>query len=213
MEAYQEFLRTKHVRAAQAGFDVNESDLSPALYPWQRSIVRWACRVGRAALFEDCGLGKTIQQLEWSRQVWRHTGGRILLLCPLAVQWQTIREAKRFMTDLPIRMAESQAEVGDGVTVTNYEKLHHFDKDCWAGVVLDEASVLKSYTGATKRTLIASFRGTPYRLVCTATPAPNDRMELGNQAEFLGIMPSNEMLSRWFINDGSRVGLYGIADA
>ena len=205
---YQEFISTKHIRALRHGFDVTDTEINQSLFDWQRVIVRWALRVGRAALFEDCGLGKTLQQLEWASQVCRHTGGNVLLLCPLAVQWQTIREAEKFAIATPCKVCEMQAEVSDGITITNYEKLHHFEATKFVGVVLDESSVLKSYTGKTKQELVKRFSETQYRLACTATPAPNDRMELGNHAEFLGVMPSNEMLARWFVNAGDKVGAY-----
>lgn len=208
MKPYQEFLKRKHSRCHKTGFDVDVSDINSRLFDWQREIVRWAVKCGRAALFEECGLGKTLQQLEWSRLVCERTGGKVLLLCPLAVQWQTQREAEKFCIDVPVRICESQSAVGDGVSIANYEKLHLFNPSEFVGIVLDESSILKAYTGQTKRHLCQQFDRTPYKLACTATPAPNDRMELGNHAEFLGIMPSNEMLSRWFINDGGKAGYY-----
>ena len=208
MSAYQEFMSTKHVRALRHGFEVSDSEINQSLFDWQRAIVRWALRVGRAALFEDCGLGKTLQQLEWASQVCCRTGGKVLVLCPLAVQWQTIREAEKFAIATACKVCETQADVSDGITITNYEKLHNFDAAKFVGVVLDESSVLKSYTGKTKQELVKRFAETQYRLACTATPAPNDRMELGNHAEFLGVMPSNEMLARWFVNAGDKVGVY-----
>lgn len=156
----------------------------------------------------NCGLGKTLQQLEWASQVCRHTGGDVLLLCPPAVQWQTSTESVKFGIATPAKICESQADVVSGITITNYEKLHKFDTSKFVGVVLDESSILKSYTGKTKQALVSQFSQTPYRLACTATPAPNDRMELGNHAEFLGVMPSNEMLARWFVNSGDKVGAY-----
>jgi hypothetical protein len=208
MSDYQTFLARKHIRSSRVGFDIDLSAINPSLFDWQKVIVQWACKCGRAALFEDCGLGKTAQQLEWSRLVREHTGGNILLLCPIAVQWQTKREAEKFGIDCPVNVVEGQEAVQDGISITNYEKLHHFDTSRFIGVVLDESSILKAYTGATKRALCQRFAATPYRLACTATPAPNDRMELGNHSEFLGVMPSNDMLARWFINDGGKAGTY-----
>jgi hypothetical protein len=149
----------------------------------------------------------TIQMLEWSRIVNQHTGKNVLILCPLAVQWQLHAEADKF--GIPgVHVAESQADVQPGITITNYDKLHHFDAGQFVGVCLDESSILKSYAGTTKRKLIETFARTPYRLACTATPAPNDMTEIGNHSEFLGVMPSPEMLSRWFINDGAKTGVY-----
>ena len=205
---YVEFMTGKHVRAIKTGFDVEDAEINQSLFDWQRVVVRWALRIGRAALFEDCGLGKTLQQLEWASQVCLHTGGDVLLLCPLSVQWQTAREAVKFAIDTPVNVCETQADVKPGITITNYEKLHHFDSTAFVGVVLDESSVLKSYTGKTKQALVKQFAQTRFKLACTATPAPNDRMELGNHAEFLGVMPSNEMLARWFVNAGDQVGAY-----
>ena len=205
---YVEFMTGKHVRAIKTGFDVEDAEINQSLFDWQRVVVRWALRIGRAALFEDCGLGKTLQQLEWASQVCVHTGGDVLLLCPLSVQWQTAREAVKFAIDTPVNVCETQADVKPGITITNYEKLHHFDSTAFVGVVLDESSVLKSYTGKTKQALVKQFAQTRFKLACTATPAPNDRMELGNHAEFLGVMPSNEMLARWFVNAGDQVGAY-----
>ena len=205
---YGEFMTGKHVRAIKTGFDVEDAEINQSLFDWQRVVVRWALRIGRAALFEDCGLGKTLQQLEWASQVCVHTGGDVLLLCPLSVQWQTAREAVKFGIGTPVNVCETQADVKPGITITNYEKLHHFDSTAFVGVVLDESSVLKSYTGKTKQALIKQFAQTRFKLACTATPAPNDRMELGNHAEFLGVMPSNEMLARWFVNAGDQVGAY-----
>lgn len=210
MSDYRTFLTSKHCRPARVGFDVAEADITPALHDWQKAITKWALRCGRAALFEDCGLGKTLQQLEFARQVCLHTGGNVILLCPLAVQWQTLREAQRFgITDsVGVNIVATQSDVKYGISIANYEKLSHFDTSTFEGVVLDESSVLKAYTGTTKRWLCKLFSETRFKLACTATPAPNDRLELGNHADFLGIMPSNEMIARWFINDGGKCGNY-----
>lgn len=205
---YREFLNGKRLSTTAYGFEVGEGEINSGLFTWQARIVRWALVRGRTALFEDCGLGKTLQQLEWARHIWQHTDGMILLLTPLAVGKQTLREHNRFSINAPARMATCQDDCEPGINVANYEKLHLFDASKFNAVVLDESQILKSYTGATKRALIDNFRTTPYRLACTATPAPNDRMELGNHAEFLGIMPANEMLARWFINEGKNCGHY-----
>jgi len=205
---YRQFLDSKHLRQIKSGITVEADELNPMMKDWQRAITSWALRCGRAGLFEECGLGKTVQQLVWAEHVCRHHNANALLLCPLAVQWQTKLEAEKFGIGCRVKLAESQADVQDGITITNYEKLHHFDASQFIAVVADEASILKSYVGATKRMLCDKFADTPYKLACTATPAPNDRMELGNQSEFLGIMPSNAMLARWFINDGGAVGTY-----
>lgn len=202
---YELFLAQKHERAQRYGFD--PGPLHPRHFGFQRDAVGWAVRQGRAALFEDTGLGKTGQQIEWAAQVQRHTGGHVLIVAPLAVAHQTIAEGREL--GQVITYARSQAEVsGPGLYITNYDRVTAFDGGAWAGVVLDESSILKAYTGKTKQALLAQFAHTPYRLACTATPAPNDWIELGNHAEFLGIMPSHEMLSKWFINDSMKAGGY-----
>lgn len=205
-DAYDAFLQTKRVIARPAGLTVAPETLPAMLFPFQREIVAWALRRGRAALFADCGLGKSFMQLAWGQAVHQSSGGDILILTPLAVSAQTISEGGKL--GIPVHLCRSQADVQPGITITNYEMLSHFDPSHFAGVVLDESSILKSYMGKTKRALIEAFAGTPYRLCCTATPAPNDVMEIGNHAEFLGIMPSNEMLMRWFINDTMSNGHY-----
>lgn len=207
--AYEEFLATKAIVVPPCGFDVDEAQLNPALFPFQRHVVRWALARGRAALFLDTGLGKTFTALEWARHVVAHTGKRVLILAPLAVAGQTVREGERF--GVPVHYARTPDEAGDAsILITNYERLARWTEslDQFAGVVLDESSCLKAYSGATKRLIISSFAQTPYRLACTATPAPNDHLELGNHAEFLGVMDSHEMIARWFISDQSEMGTY-----
>lgn len=202
---YEEFIAQKRIVVPDVGL-AKTPPLNDKLFPFQKDVVAWALRRGRAALFEDCGLGKTIQQLEWSRCVAEHTGGRVLILAPLAVSGQTVREGKKFGID--VAYARGQGGATGAVTITNYEMLDHFDPGAFAGVVLDESSIVKAYTGATKTKLLERFAATPYRLACTATPAPNDHLELGNHAEFLGILTSHEMIARWFINDTSTFGTY-----
>ena len=207
MTNYCDFLASKRVRADSFGFDCDESELPDYLFNFQRRIVAWAVRKGRAAIFAGCGLGKTIMQLTWANRVQRHTGGSVLILAPLAVAAQTRDEGARF--GIAARVVRSQAECSEpGIYVTNYEMLEHFDAAAFVGVVLDESSILKSFMGATKRAIIDAFARTPYRLACTATPAPNDHLELGNHAQFLGVMASNEMIARWFVNDPMEAGNY-----
>lgn len=208
MDGYRSFLSGKQRTAADCGFRTSIDN--PHAFDWQRAVVEWACRKGRASLFEDTGLGKTLQQLLWAEAVVKHTNGRVLILCPIAVAGQTVREAEKFGIGVPVNVRSEQSEVTDGITITNYHKLHKFDPSAFAGVVLDEASVLKNFTGKIKRQLLECFKATPYRLTATATPAPNDLLELGNQSDFLGVMPANEMLMRWFINDASEAGNYRI---
>lgn len=204
MNNYEKFLASKHIRITESGFEPKA--LNPKLFPFQRHCVTWALKIGRAALFADTGLGKTAMQVEWAEQVVEHTGGDVLILAPLAVSTQTVREGVKFGVE--VHLCRSQADVKPGVNIANYEMLAHFNAGHFKGVVLDESSILKSYMGKTKRLIVDSFDSTPYKLACTATPAPNDHLELGNHAEFLGIMPSNEMISRWFINDTMAAGNY-----
>jgi hypothetical protein len=200
---YQTYLASKKLRIMPKGFDVAQTDINPMLFDWQRAVVQWACKQGRAALFEECGLGKTIQQLEWARLVAVHTGKPSLVLTPLAVAHQTVAEAKKL--NLSATYCRSQADADDSgspVIVANYEMLAALDAGKYGGVVLDESSILKSFSGAIRNQLIETFTHTPYRLACTATPAPNDHMELGNHAEFLGLMQRVQMLAMYFKHDG-----------
>lgn len=197
---YEAFLRAKRIHATPQGFDPTEPN--PNLFPFQRDIVTWACRKGRAAIWLDCGMGKTAVQLEWARQVHDRTGRDVLILAPLAVARQTHREAEKFAIAAPVTVCRTQDDVRPGINITNYEMLPHFDADHFAGVVLDESSILKAQDGKTRTALIEAFRRTPYRLACTATPAPNDHMELGNHAEFLDVMTGPEMLAMFFVHDG-----------
>lgn len=207
MNDYQAFLASKRQTVKFSGFDVQPDAINPKLFAFQRDIVRWALRLGKAALFEECGLGKTAQQLEFCRHVAAHTGGSVLIVAPLAVAHQTIAEGVKF--DVEVTYCKSQSEVGSApVVITNYDRLHLFDAGHFSGVVLDESSILKAYTGKTKQAILKMFEDTPYKLACTATPAPNDHLELGNHAEFLNIMPSSEMIMRWFINDTMQAGGY-----
>jgi len=205
--SYQSFLSTKHIRHQATGFDL-VSELPAKMWDWQCRVAEWCCRKGRAAIFADCGLGKTIMQLAWCDQVRQLTRKPVLLLTPIAVGPQTVREAETFGVS-GVQLAKDDSNVTrPGIYVTNYHRLAKFDLSRFAGVCLDESSILKSFTGATKRQLCEGFADTPYKLACTATAAPNDHMELGNHSEFLGVMPSNEMLSRWFINDTMKAGGY-----
>ena len=183
------------------GISINEK-----LFDFQKAIVKWALKKGRACVFADCGLGKTPVQLEWARNIHQATGKPVLIVAPLAVSAQTVHEGKKF--DVEVNFCRTKEDVVNGVNITNYESLAKFDPSVFVGVVLDESSILKSYTGKTKRLIIESFAKTKYRLCCTATPAPNNLMELLNHAEFLGVMKSSEALAIWFINDTSTMGNY-----
>lgn len=196
---YKTFIDSKSRISERYGFEISAEDLHPNLFDFQRDIVRWALAKGRAAIFADCGLGKTLMQLSWAYEVTRHTGKPVLILAPLAVSAQTVAEGQRF--GIPVHLCEKAEDVTPGINITNYEKLDRFDTSVFAGVVLDESSILKSFTGKVRNQLIESFSRTPYRLACTATPAPNDFMELGNHSEFLGVMSRTEMLSMYFVHD------------
>lgn len=205
---YQHFLASKRVRVPDVGFDVPESDLNQKLFPWQRVIVRWGLRRGRAGIFPDTGLGKTAMQLVIAEQICLREGKNFLLLAPLAVGRQTMLEAKKFGIRVPAVVCGSQESVpdvvatGPHIVITNYEKLHKFDAAQFVGVGLDESSILKSVDGKTRDLLITTFSQTPYRFCYTATPSPNDIMEIGSYSEFLGIMSRSEMLAMYFTHDG-----------
>ncbi len=196
--SYDDFLRAKALRTPSVGFDPGFQ--RGALFPFQRAIVAWALKKGRAAVFADCGLGKTFMQLDWAEKVATHAGGQVLLLAPLAVAHQTVREAERF--GIKAAYATAPGDTDAPIVVTNYERLQAFLPWDGAGVVLDESSILKAYDGKTRTLIIESFKDTPYRLECTATPAPNDYMEIGNHAQFLGVMSREEMLAMFFTHDG-----------
>ena len=200
MRDYAEFLEKKTLRDPATGLG-KLPPLNAALFPFQADIVRWALMRGRAAVFAGTGLGKTLMEMEWARIVAIHIRQPVLILTPLAVAEQHVREAAKFGET--ITHAKTQAQITDaGVYVTNYEKIEHFDFSTLGGIVLDESSILKAFDGKTRTMLIESCQPIPFRLAATATPAPNDFMELGNHAEFLGVMSYAEMLSMFFVHDG-----------
>lgn len=199
MTAYADFLASKARRFDGCGFDVDPDALHPSLFGFQREVTAWALRKGRAALLLDTGLGKTRCQVEWARCVAERTGGQVLILAPLAVAQQTVREAAEIGVEVAYARSQDDVGAGDDITITNYERLHLFDPGVFTGVVLDESSILKAFSGKVKRRLVAAFADTPYRLACTATPAPNDVEELCNHADFLGVMSPAEMRSTFFI--------------
>jgi len=193
MKSYETFLASKMESAPMSGMEPGK--LNEKLFPFQRDLTAWALRRGRAAIFADTGLGKTFIQVEWANQV--SSKGRVLILAPLAVGEQTVKEARKMKIDIRFRHRDE----GDLITITNYEMLHAFDISKFVGVVLDESSILKSYSGRIRTALIDSFQRTPFRLACTATPSPNDYTELGNHSEFLGIKSRSEMLAEFFVHD------------
>ena len=187
---YLEFLQTKQKTHILSGFDVDEKMLNINMFDFQKFIVKRALKAGKYAIFADCGLGKTLMQLEWANQVCKETKSKVLILAPLAVVGQTIQEGLKFGIDMT------------NIDVQNYEQLDNIDCSIYSGIVLDESSILKNFEGATKKQIIDNFISTPYKLACTATPSPNDPMELGNHSEFLDVMSRNEMLAMYFVHDG-----------
>ena len=197
--SYADYLRAKLLRDPATGIHT-PVDLPAALFPFQADIVRWALRRGRAAIFAGTGLGKTLMELAWAEKVAAHTGKPVLILTPLAVAPQFVDEAAKF--GIPCVRANEQSDLSQGVFVTNYDKAQRFDLSTLGGIVLDESSILKAYDGKTRTALIEGCQTVPFRLAATATPAPNDFMELGNHAEFLGVMSYVEMLAMFFVHDG-----------
>lgn len=198
---YYEFLKTKDIKVIDCGFEVNADSLSPKAYEWQKDIVKWALKKGRAALFEDCGLGKTLQELMIAKAVAEKENKPSLILTPLAVADQTRREGEKFGIEAKVIRNQDEIELVK-VNITNYEILSHFDLSVFGCVILDESSILKDYTSSTKKELVDKCSVVPYRYAATATPSPNDYVELGNHAEFLGIMSRTEMLATYFVHDG-----------
>lgn len=198
---YKEFLKSKEVQSINAGIKVDRSEINNMLFPFQKDIVSWALQKGRAAVFSDCGTGKSAIQLEFARIVTEKTGCKAIIVAPLSVVRQTKKEGDKFGVETTV--CRDREDVSDGINITNYEMLSHFDASEFGCVVLDESSILKSFTSKTRDELIDKFASTPYRLCCTATPSPNDQSEIGNHAEFLGIMTRTEMLATYFIHDGS----------
>jgi hypothetical protein len=185
------------MKIKETGFESN--GINPMLFDFQRDITKWALKKGKSAIFAGCGLGKTPIQLEWAKHVVAETDGKVLILAPLAVANQTQREGLKFGIETTI--IETPEDTNPGINITNYEKLQKFDVSEFVGIVLDESSILKSYDGKTRTAIVEAFRDTPYKLACTATPSPNDYAELGNHAEFLGIMKRTEMLATFFVHD------------
>ena len=200
---YQEFLKTKELQTIQAGFDVPEEWLSPLLFDFQKDIVRWALKKGKCAILTGCGTGKSFMLLEWACCVHKQTGGKVLILSPLSVVKQTAHEAEKFNI-CEVHICRSEDDVKDGINITNYEMIEHFDASQFVGIVLDESSIIKSFTSKTQGDLTDRFYRTPYKLLCTATIAPNDYTEIGTSCEFLGIMSRTEMLATYFVHDGGK---------
>jgi len=199
LKEYREFIASRSVSVVNSGFKPEK--YNDMLKAHQRNVVEFALERGKSAAFLDTGLGKSLIELEFAKQCAEYTGKPSLILTPLAVAGQMVREGQKFGIDA--RQIRDQHEVGQGVMVANYERLGKLDPECFGAVILDESSILKSFAGKIRTMMINAFGNTPFKLAATATPSPNDHMELGNHAEFLGVMRQQEMLSKWFINDTS----------
>ena len=198
---YEEFLKSKQFKVNFKSVDIEREELNSALFEYQKDLVYLALKKGHFALFAMTGSGKTAMQIEWAYQVWKKEQKPILVLTPLAVAHQTVEEAKNIL-GYNIKFVTNQDECENGINITNYEKLEHFNADEFIAIVLDESSILKSFTGKIRDKIIGDFQSTPYKLACSATPAPNDHMELGNHSEFLNVMSRTEMLAMFFVHDG-----------
>lgn len=208
---YQEFLKEKQVKSISSGFDAGENEINPALFDFQKDIVRWALKKGRAAVLIGCGCGKTVIQMQWAELVRKHTGGNILIVAPLNVVMQTVEEGEKF--GFTVHPCRTQADVRPGISITNYEMIEHFDASEFVGVALDESSILKSFTSKSQQLLTEMFAGTRYKLLLTATISPNDYTEIGTSAEFLGIMSRTEMLATYFVHDGGNTSVWRLKKA
>ena len=195
---YQEFIAAKEFGRPMHGF--SPSWMPDFLFPFQAKLVDWAIRIGRGALLEDCGLGKSCQSLVWAENIVRKTNGNVLILTPLAVASQFVREGEKF--GIKVNRMKDGSQMKKGINVINYQRLHHLDPKDWVGLVADESGILKNFDGKTRRAVTQFVRTIKYRLLCTATPAPNDYMELGTSSEALGVMSRNQMLGMFFTNGG-----------
>jgi hypothetical protein len=206
IEPYRDFLKKKLTFGIDSGFDISVDQLNKNQFEWQKVITRWGLKKGKCAFFLDTGLGKTISQLSWSDEIYKETKSNILVYAPLAVSHQTIREGEKF--GIKVHRCDSQNDVKPGINITNYQRIHQFDAEKFGGVVLDESSFIKDWQGKFRNELIDRYRLVPYKLCCSATPSPNDYMELGSTSTFLGLMTQPEMLSTFFINDTKDTGTW-----
>ena len=196
---YDDFIKSKNKSISFPGIEAK--NIPDCLFDYQKDITKWALKRGRAAVFAGTGLGKTLIELSWAWEVHRKTGGKVLIFAPLAVSHQIIRESNKF--GMSASWASEQNDINHPVSVSNYHKINKFDLSKFKGIVLDESSILKNETGKYRNDLITKTKMIPYRLAATATPAPNDYMELGNHAEFLGIMSYTDMLATFFVHDAA----------
>lgn len=205
-QEYVSLLSNKQRSHEETGFHADTTRYPAEMFDFQRDIVTWACKKGKSAIFAGTGLGKSIMSLTWADQICHYTGGNVLILAPLAVAPQTVREGQKF--NIPVNICRKQDDVKPGINITNYEILDKFDTASFHGIVLDESSILKNFSGKVKAQILNAFKDTPYKLACTATPSPNDHMELGNHSEFVGAMTSQEMLSMFFVHDGGDTAVW-----
>ena len=203
--SYEEFLMQKKRVTLESGFTVGEKHIHPLLFDFQNYAVRKALSYGRYALFEECGLGKTLQQLEWARHVVSSTNESVLILAPLGVTGQTVKEAEKLGLDV-IKYGARKSD--SKIYITNYEQIDKIDPEMFSGIVLDESSILKNFEGSTKKKILSLFKMIPYKLACTATPSPNDDMEICNHAEFLGHGRREEILAMYFTHDGGETATW-----
>ena len=201
---YLDFIASKQIKAVNAGFDIGLSSINQHCFEWQKQLIKLSLKRGKCANFQECGLGKTIQQLCFADETRKHTGEPSIIIAPLAVANQTKAQGEVFGID--VNICESKKDITkNAVNITNYEKLHNFDCSVFGSVALDESSILKNSTGKIRTQLIESFKYTPFKSCYSATPSPNDFMELGNHSEFLGVMSYFEMLATFFVHDGGDV--------
>lgn len=203
MKEYLAFLESKKVRAIESGFEVDESELNPALFDFQKYCVKQMLKKGKGGIFAGCGNGKTLMQLEWAQKISEHEGGKVLILAPLSVAEQTIAEGERFGYKVTHLRGDSKGkELENGICITNYEQIeNNIDVSEFIGIVLDESSILKNFTGHYRKLLTEVFKNTPYKLCCSATPSPNDLNEIGNHSEFLDVLDAQDMRSKWFVRE------------
>jgi len=199
---YKDFLKRKLIDVPNEGISIVDIELNPMLFDFQKDIVKWCLKKGKSAVFTMTGTGKTLIQCEWAKHIHNHTKGKIIIYAPLAVSYQTIREAKTKL-GIEVNHCKEKSDLKDGINITNYDRIYKFNPKDFCAIVIDESSILKSLDGKIKTTLIEDYKFVPYKLACTATPAPNDYMELGNHAEFLNVMNYSEMLSMFFVHDGA----------
>lgn len=202
---YEEFLMSKQSTIKATGFDVNTQELNKLMFDYQKAVAKWCLKKGKSAVWSGCGTGKTLIELEYGQQIYKKEKENILLVAPLAVAQQTAyQESKKFAYD--VNYCRKQSEIKSGLNITNYEMIENFNPDKFGAVIIDESSILKSYNGKYRTLFIDMFQNTPYKLSATATPSPNDYMELGNHSEFTGVMTRTEMLSTFFVHDGGDTG-------